>query len=134
MSQPLEGTNDNAYDHDPGARPIWFGKHEGMRFDELELSYRLVLLRYCEERPAPNVRSSVSLYRQFVLMQLSWFASETIIRNTRTGYSSVPILAKNQTGLKELRPTTRPAFSRSSNAMMNPGLQSCGLGHIKAPG
>lgn len=85
QSQPLGGTNDNAYDHEPGARPVWFGKHEGLRFDQLELSYRLALLRYCEERPAPNVRSLVSLHIVPILIQLSWFASEIITRNTRIG-------------------------------------------------
>jgi hypothetical protein len=40
---------------EPGAVPMWFGKHEGTRLDKLDENYKQFLLNLYLENPYPNV-------------------------------------------------------------------------------
>lgn len=59
MSQ--ENDNDDLGElhlEDPGSVIMWFGRHQGMRLDELDDNYRWTIVRMARENPSDNVSTN----------------------------------------------------------------------------
>ncbi|KAK7745230.1 hypothetical protein SLS62_009859 [Diatrype stigma] len=66
MLQLERESSGDAPDDNPGATVIWFGKYEGKRLDELDMGYRLKLVEYAAETPAPNLVHFRDLHQKLV--------------------------------------------------------------------